>query len=96
MVDIRFKYEFCPNGFYRKEISWRQDKRVFFFCDCKVCQDKVYELRPVDISKKVSTEMMNRFKIRKKCEDVRNEITYENVDAVESFLTSNQSNGHTT
>lgn len=32
--------------------------------------------------------MMGRYKLRKKCEDVRNEITYKNVDAVESFLST--------
>ena len=95
-LDRTNKYDYCPNGNYRKEISWVFDKRVFMFCDCNVCNNKVYELRPTDITSKVSKEQLEEFAKRKRCEIVKNKINYKNMNAVEIFLSSNQSDGHTT
>ncbi len=87
-IDRTNKYDYCPNGNYRKEISWVFDKRIFLFCDCKVCNNKVYELRPVDITSKVSQEQLEEFVKRKRCEIVRKKVNYKNMYAVETFLAS--------
>lgn len=52
------------------------------FCDCNICKNKVYELRPVDVTRKVTSEMLTIYAKMKRCNEVRNKINYKNVDAV--------------
>jgi len=55
---IGLKYEYCPNGNYWSEISGMFDTRIYLYCDCNKCGEKVYELKPIDVTKKVSPDVI--------------------------------------
>lgn len=83
---IGSKYEFCPNGNYWTDVSGVFDNRLYLFCDCKKCGGKVYELKPFDITKKVSQEKIDEFRKRNKLDDIKSKINLKNLDKVEEFL----------
>lgn len=80
------KYEYCPNGNYWKDVSGIFDDKVYFYCDCKHCVKKMYELRPTDITKKVSEETFKRVENEGKLQDIKREINFTNMDKVKKFL----------
>lgn len=87
---IGSKYEYCPNGNYWQDISGIFDNRIFLFCDCKICKGQVYALKPFNVTKKISKEKIDRFRNWNKLDDIRSQITLENMDSVEKLLLPTQ------
>jgi len=83
---IGSKYEYCPNGNYWSDVSGVFDNRIYLFCDCKKCGGKIYELKPFDITKKISQEKIEQFRNRNKIDDIKSKINSKNVEQVESLL----------
>ena len=84
---IDVKYEYCPNGNYWQEISGIFDKKIYLFCDCNKCKGKVYELRPIDITKKVKKETIDRARKFNRLDEIRDKINFENMGEVEKIIT---------
>jgi len=80
------KYNYCPNGNYWRDVSGIFDDKIYLFCDCKLCGEKLYELRPIDITKKMTKETFIRFRKEKKLEDIKGEINFTNMDRVSEEL----------
>lgn len=76
---IGSKYEFCPNGNYWQDISGIFSKKFYLFCDCKKCQGVVYELKPVNITKKINKDVINRIRNENKLEEIKDKITEKNM-----------------
>ena len=85
---IGSKYEFCPNGNYWTDVSGVFDQRLYLFCDCKKCGGKVYELKPFDITKKISQEQIDGFRKRVRIDDIKYKINSKNIDDVEKLINS--------
>ena len=68
--NLNGKYEYCPNGNYWQDISGIFDKKFYLFCDCNKCKGKIYELRPVDVTKKINKDVIDRVKKRMQGERV--------------------------
>ena len=83
------KYEYCPNGNYWQEVSGIFDKEIYLFCDCNKCNGQVYKLKPFNITKKIKQDTIKGFRKRKELEDIRNEISVDNMNAVKKFLNEN-------
>lgn len=84
---IGSKYEYCPNGNYWQEISGIFDKQIYLFCDCNKCKGQVYVLKPFNITKKVANEdIINRARKMNRLDDVRLEITTENMEEVMDLI----------
>ena len=83
---IGTKYEYCPNGNYWTDISGIFDERLYLFCDCHKCNGKVYQLRPVDITKKFSKEKIEKFRKLNELDDIKLKINIENLDAVKKVI----------
>lgn len=81
--NIDSKYEYCPNGNYWQEISGIFDKQIYLFCDCNKCKGQVYVLKPFNITKKViNKDVINRARKMNRLDDVRLEITTDNMEEV--------------
>lgn len=80
------KYEYCPNGSYWEDISGIFDTSLYLFCDCKKCNGSVYELRPINVTKKIRPETITRVRKEKKIEDLRQKITEKNYQKVKDLI----------
>lgn len=88
---IGSKYEYCPNGNYWQEISGIFDKQIYLFCDCNKCKGQVYVLKPFNITKKVTNkDIINRARKMNRLDDVRLEITTDNMEEVMDLIESNK------
>lgn len=76
---IGSKYEYCPNGNYWSDISGIFDDKLYLFCDCNLCKGKIYELRPIDVTKKISKENIERARKMNELDDLRSDITLKNI-----------------
>ena len=85
---IGSKYEYCPNGNYWQDISGIFDDKLYLFCDCNKCSGKVYELRPIDITKKIKKDVIDRRRKMNKLEELRQKITLKNFESVKSKLSN--------
>lgn len=84
---IGSNYEYCPNGNYWQEISGIFDKQIYLFCDCNKCKGQVYVLKPFNITKKVANkDIINRARKMNRLDDVRLEITTENMEEVMDLI----------
>jgi hypothetical protein len=79
---INNKYAYCPNGNYWEDMSGIFDDRIFLFCDCPKCKGKVYELRPIDVTNKISNEAIEKHRKWNRVEKLRQKITMDNVDDI--------------
>ncbi len=84
------KYEFCPNGNYWKDVSGIFDTKIYLYCDCRHCVKKLYELRPIDITKKTTKESFERITKESKLEDVKRKINFTNMDKIDELLKTKQ------
>ena len=84
------KYEYCPNGNYWKDVSGVFDDKIYLYCGCKHCGGKMYQLRPVDVTKKIPKETIGRIKKQEKLADIKREINFTNMDKVKELLTSEE------
>ena len=85
------KYEYCPNGNNWTEISGILDNKSYYYCDCNKCNGKVYELRPVDITKKIKNNDNMDYCIEKAEKEffwkkARSLISYNNSKQVLDFI----------
>ena len=80
------KYEYCPNGNYWSEVSGIFDKQIYLFCECDKCSGQVYVLKPFNVTKKINKDAIKRFKENLKLEEVRSEVTRENMDKVKKII----------
>lgn len=85
---IGSKYEYCPNGNYWSDISGIFDKRIYLFCECNKCNGQVYVLKPFNVTKKINKETLEKARKFNKLEDMRYKITMENMEKVNSFLST--------
>jgi len=80
------KYEYCPNGNYWEDVSGIFDKRFYLFCDCKKCKGQVYELKPINITKKISKEAIEDFRRDKELEKIRYSVNKDNMSKVKKLI----------
>ena len=78
--NIGTKYEYCPNGNYWQDVSGIFDRYITLFCDCPKCNGQFYSLRPINITKKITPEQIEKIRKWNKVDDVREAITAKNVD----------------
>jgi hypothetical protein len=76
------KYKYCPDGNYWEEVSGIFDRKIYLFCDCNKCKGQVYELKPFNITKKVDKKQIEKFKQRIKLEEIKSQISIENMEQV--------------
>ena len=84
--NLNGNYEFCPNGNYWQDVSGIFDKRLYLFCDCNKCNGQVYELTPVNITRKISKMSIERMRKDTLLDDIRFEINKENMLDVKDLL----------
>jgi hypothetical protein len=84
--NIGSKYEYCPNGNYWQEVSGIFDKEIYLFCDCNKCKGQVYKLKSFNVTKKIPKEQIEKFRKWNKLDEVKSDITIENVDEVAKLL----------
>jgi len=92
--NLNGRYEYCPNGNYWQDATYIFDKKVYLFCACDKCKGKVYELRPVDITKKTSKSFIEKCRKMNELEKTRSNINLDNINDVKKLLnnlTSRQS-----
>lgn len=80
------KNRYCPNGNYWEDVTSIWDSRIYYFCTCKVCKNAVYELRPINITKKVPKGTMERLLLNIKLKNIKRGINYKNMEAVEKII----------
>lgn len=76
------KYKYCPNGNYWKDASGVFDQRTYLYCNCKGCGEKIYELRPIDVTNKLSKEAIQSARDNIRHKEVRDSVTYANMEDV--------------
>jgi len=74
--------EYCPNGNYWEDVTGIFDKRIYMFCDCDICKGKLYELRPTDVTNKVTKEMIKEFRNIIKLKKTKRQINTDNMEDV--------------
>lgn len=79
---IGSKYEYCPNGNYWQDASGLFDRDITLFCDCPKCGGQFYSLRPINITKRVSKEHLDRTRKWNKRDDIAFQVTPDNMDEV--------------
>lgn len=86
------KYAYCPNGNYWQAISGIFDTEVFLWCDCPKCQGQVYVLRArkFKLNEERQKELVEDLRQRNRLEEVRNKITYSNMDKIADLLTNRE------
>jgi len=80
------KYQYCPNGNYWEEVSGIFDTRVYLFCNCNKCNGQIYELKPINVTKKIDKKQIEKFKKRIKLEEIKFKITIDNMEQVEKII----------
>lgn len=76
------KYEYCPNGNYWEDVSGIFDRKIYLYCDCRGCNGKLYELRPIDVTKKLGEEAVKTAKETLRFRRVQESVTYKNMEEV--------------
>lgn len=88
--EIDGKYRHCPNGNYWVDVSSIFDKACYIFCDCNKCKGQIYELRPVNVTKRISKESIEKFRNNIKLEKIRSNIDLDNMHEVYKLLKDNK------
>ena len=84
--NLNGKYEFCPNGNYWQDISGVFDEKLYLFCDCKKCKGKVYELRPIDITKKIKKDVIDKARKMNELDELRGKINLKNMENIKKLI----------
>jgi len=80
------KYEFCPNGNYWEEIPNIFSRKTHLFCDCNKCNGKVYELRAIDVTKKMSKDFINKLRSFNELEKLKDKINLDNMEKIKKIF----------
>lgn len=80
------KYEYCPNWNHWIDVSWWMDTKEYLFCDCNKCKWQVYELRPINVTKKIPLDKISGFYRRIKCDEIKRKINTKNMLDIEGLL----------
>jgi hypothetical protein len=54
--------------------------------DCNKCKGKVYELRPIDITKKVNKEIIVKSREMNELDEIRDSINFTNMDKFKNLI----------
>jgi hypothetical protein len=87
---IGSKYEFCPNGNYWQDVSGIFDRKIYLFCDCNKCKGQVYELKPFNITKKITNDKIDKFRKWNKLDEIKSKITLDNMEKISQILYENK------
>ena len=68
------KYEYCPNWNTWKDISWIFDRVTYMYCECNKCKKAIYELRPINITKKFTKETFHKLDREKRIEKLKTKL----------------------